>query len=107
MASLPNKIGCLLRRILPMLPMPTRQEVDHRTIKLIVGVVALSLATLTDLFARTDITSISASYYAGGWSQVIFIGFLFAIAALLLSYNGQSKQEMFLSKVASVAALGV
>ncbi len=88
-------------------PKQQRQEVDHRTIKLTVGVVALSLATLTDLFATTSITSISASYYEGGWSQSIFIGFLFAISALLLAYNGKSKPEMLLSKVAAAAGLGV
>ena len=91
----------------PMLPAPHAREIDHRTLKLIVGVVALSLATLTRLFAQTAITSISASYYEGGWSQSIFIGFLFAIAAFLLAYNGQSKSEMILSKVASVAGLAV
>jgi len=90
-----------------MLPKPVRQEIDHRTIKLIVGVIALSLATLTDLFAKTSITSISASFYEGGWSQSIFIGFLFAIAALMLAYNGKSRIEMLLSKVAGVTALGI
>jgi hypothetical protein len=90
-----------------MLPAPERQEIDHRTIKLIVGIVALSLASLTSLFARTAITSISASYYEGGWSQSIFIGFLFAISALLLAYNGLSTTEMVVSKVAAIAGLGV
>ena len=90
-----------------MLPPPSRREIDHRTLKLIVGVIALSLAFLTWLFARAPITSISASYYAGGWSQAIFIGFLFAIAAFLLAYNGESRSEMISSKVASGAALGV
>jgi len=90
-----------------MLPTPKRQEIDHRTIKLVVGVIATSLAGLTSLFAQSRIASISASYYEGGWSQSIFIGFLFAIAAFLLAYNGQSRGEMVLSKVASVAALGV
>ncbi len=84
-----------------------RQEIDHRTIKLIVGIVSLSLAGLTSAFATTAITSISASYYEGGWSQSIFIGFLFAIAAFLLAYNGLSLIEMILSKVAASAALGV
>ncbi len=46
-----------------------RQEIDHRTIKLIVGIVSLSLAGLTSAFATTAITSISASYYEGGWSR--------------------------------------
>lgn len=86
---------------------PKRQEIDHRTIKLIVGLVAISLAGLTSALSDTPIASISASYYEGGWAQTIFIGFLFAIAAFLLTYNGLSRAEMVLSKVASVAALGV
>src|SRR5258708_774282 len=90
-----------------MLSAPKREEIDHRTIKLIVGIVAISLAPLTSAFASTIITSISASYYEGGWSQSIFIGFLFAIAAFLLAYNGLSRTEMFLSKAAAAAALGV
>ena len=90
-----------------MLPAPERQEIDHRTLKLVVGVIALSLPVLTSLFAPHAIASISASYYEGGWSQSIFVGFLFAIAAFLLAYNGFSKAEMVLSKIASAAALGV
>lgn len=90
-----------------MLPAPQRQEIDHRTIKLLVGVVAIAIAPLTHAFARTRLASISASYYESGWSQSIFIGFLFAIAALLLAYNGYSRVEMISSKVAAVASLGV
>ena len=86
---------------------PKREEIDHRTIKLLVGLIALSLANLTSFFAGSSITSISASYYEGGWSQSIFVGFLFAIAAFLLAYNGLSTREMVLSKVAALAALGV
>jgi hypothetical protein len=86
---------------------PKREEIDHRTIKLIVGVIALSLPLLTSAFAGTAIASISASYYEGGWSQSIFVGFLFAIAAFLLAYNGLTPREMVLSKVAAAAALGV
>ena len=90
-----------------MLPAPERPEIDHRTIKLIVGIVALTLAGLTNFFASAALTSISASYYECGWSQTIFIGFLFAIAAFLLAYNGLSRTEMILSKVASATVLGV
>jgi hypothetical protein len=75
--------------------------------KLIVGVIAISLAYLTSLFASSDISSISASYHEGGWSQSIFVGFLFAISAFLLAYNGEWRSEMILSKVAALAALGV
>jgi hypothetical protein len=86
---------------------PKRREIDHRTMKLIVGVIALSLAHITNLFSDGSITSISASYYEGGWAQSFFVGFLFAIAAFLLAYNGESVAEMVLSKIAALAALGV
>jgi hypothetical protein len=86
---------------------PKREEIDHRTIKLIVGVIAISLPFLTSAFAGNAIASISASYYEGGWSESIFVGFLFAIAAFLAAYNGLSSAEMILSKVAACAALGV
>lgn len=90
-----------------MFSAPRRPEIDHRTIKLIVGLVAVSFAALTSFFAKSALTSISASYYEGGWSQSIFIGFLFAIAAFLSAYNGRSRSEMVLSKMASIAALCV
>jgi predicted transporter len=87
--------------------LPQREEIDHRTIKLLVGVIALTLAGLTSYFAGGVITSISASYHVGGWAQTIFVGFLFAIGALMLAYNGLSTREMVLSKVAAIAAFGV
>jgi hypothetical protein len=90
-----------------MLPTPKKEEIDHRTLKLLVGLIALSLGNLTSLFAESKITSISASYCEGGWSQSILVGFLFAIAAFLLAYNGLSRSEMVISKFAAVAALGV
>jgi len=90
-----------------MLSAPSTPEIDHRTLKLIVGVIALSLAGLTSALTGFSITSISAAYYKGGGSQIVLIGFLFAIAAFLLAYNGRSKREMVLSKIASAAALGV
>src|SRR5262245_17742348 len=90
-----------------MLSSPKQEEISHLTIKLVVGIMALSLAALTDLFAKAPLTSISASYYEGGWSQSIFVGFLFAIAAFLLAYNGFSRTDMMMSKLAAAAALGV
>ena len=86
---------------------PERTEIDHRTIKLIIGIIAISLASLTSFFSQTPLESISASYHEGGWSRNIFVGFLFAIAAFLLAYNGRSGLEMVLSKAASFSALGV
>jgi hypothetical protein len=90
-----------------MLPAPRRREIDHRTIKLLVGSIAITIAPLTSAFARTRLASISASYYEVGWSQSIFIGFLFAIGALLLAYNGYSRVEMVMSKAAAIAGVGI
>ena len=88
---------------------PQLPEIDNHTTKLIVGVIALCLASLTNLLAETrPLESISASYWdTGYWSRNIFVGSLFAIAAFLLSYNGHSKAQMVLSKVAAVAAVCV
>lgn len=85
-------------------------EIDHRTMKLMVGVIALSLPIVTNYLASlisSPLSSISESYWRGGWPQTIFVGFLFAIASFLIAYNGQSWPEMVLSKVAAGAALCV
>jgi len=90
-----------------MLHAPKAPEIDHRTAKLLVGIIALNLATLTRLFANSPLESISEAYYKGGPSQIIFIGCLFAVAAFLAAYNGRNKREMIASKIAAFAALGV
>ncbi len=90
---------------------PTREEIDHRTIKLVIGVIAITLGSVTSYFAHLDtggfITSISESYHVGRWAQSFFVGFLFAISAFLLAYNGLTFREMVMSKIASLAAIGV
>lgn len=90
-----------------MILTPRRYEIDHRTIKLIVGLIAIFLANVTSFLSQDSIQSISASYYEGGWARDVFVGSLFAITAFLLAYNGQSTREMLLSKLAAIAALGV
>lgn len=83
----------------------SKPEIDNHIMKLIVGVIALTLACLTALFAPSGINSISASYHVGGWSRDIFVGFLFAISAVLLAYNGKKwPEEMILARIACVAA---
>lgn len=83
-------------------------EIDNHTMKFIVGIIAISLAYLTEQFAVKSLTSISASYWDQGvWSGNIFVGFLFAISAFLLSYNGHESREKWLSKAAALAAIGV
>jgi hypothetical protein len=83
------------------------KEIDDHVLKLIVGLVALSLANLTAWLSHDIIGSISASYYEDGWARDFFIGFLFAISSFLFAYNGDSLTEMILSKIAALAALAV
>ncbi len=91
-----------------MSPDKRRPEIDNHTMKLIVGVIALSLAPVTSYLSATPLDSISASYWAeGDWPRNILVGFLFAIGAFLLSYNGYTTPEMMLSKVAAFASVGV
>lgn len=82
----------------------TRVEIDHRTIKLLVGVIAISLPILVSWLAAPDpLTSISASYWVPHWPRSIFVGLLFANAAFLAAYNGRSTAEMVASKIAAFA----
>lgn len=93
-----------------VLTKPQFAEIDECTMKLIVGAIALSLPIITNVLASLvsmPLPSISDSYWRGGWPQTIFVGFLFAIASFLIAYNGKSKSELVLSKVAATAALGV
>lgn len=128
-----------------MTPDTGRPEIDHHTLKLIVGIIAVSLPFLVTWFAdvppselvadatqasipnpdqseidsignsdfsdsgehRGPLNEISAAYHRHNTASDIFVGFLFAIAAFLFAYNGQSRKEMILSKVAGVASLGV
>jgi hypothetical protein len=86
---------------------PQKPEIDQYMMKLIVAFIAFSLPVFTDYFSSIHLTSISESYWEGGWSQTIFIGFLFAIASFLLAYNGDGLLEAGLSKVAAIAAVCV
>lgn len=90
-----------------MFSQPQNPEVAHRTIRLIIGLIALFLAGLTNFLAGGELESISAAYHANDWSRNIFVGALFALAALLACHNGYSRTEMILSKIAAVGALGV
>lgn len=88
---------------------PKTAEINQLTMKLIVGVIAVAIASVTSFVSTLDrpLASISESYFAGDWSRNIFVGFLFAISAFLLSYNGQTRAHMVLSRVAALAGFGV
>ncbi len=88
---------------------PKNAEINQLTMKLIVGVIAIAIASVTSFVSTLDysLLSVSESYFAGDWSRNIFVGFLFAISAFLLSYNGQTRAHMILSRVAALAGIGV
>lgn len=79
------------------------QQIDHRVIKLVVGVIAVSLALFMQIVSGEPLQSISESYHyrARDW----FVGLLFAIAALFLSFKGENGFERKLTIIASFCAL--
>ncbi|MBY6189241.1 DUF998 domain-containing protein [Microbulbifer agarilyticus] len=83
---------------------PLDTEINHHTAKFIVGFIALSLASLTDLLTPgVSISSISLSYHLSDTARNVFVGALCVISAFLFSYNGYSLFQAVLSKVAAVA----
>ncbi len=88
-------------------PTDEPEDIDQGTMKLIVGLIAVSLGAVCTLLAGKWLASISEAYVQGGWARDVFVGSLFSIAAFLLAYLGGSKCEAWLSKIAAVAALGV
>lgn len=88
-------------------PTPWPPEINQYTIKFLIGFVALSLPVVELVLSRGAITSISESYWYpdSHWSRNIFVGSLFAIAALLAGYNGTSSKQLWFGKVAALAAV--
>jgi hypothetical protein len=89
---------------------PRRQEIDGYAIKLLIGWSAIALPlielTLSGLLDK-PLESLSASYTLGYSPRDIFVGFLFAIGAFMLAYNGDSKLQMRLAKYGSAASFAV
>ncbi len=87
-------------------PAPLPPEINQYTIKFLIGFVALSLPVVELLLSHGDISSISESYwYPDHWTRNLFVGSLFAIAALLAGYNGTSREQVLFGKVAAVEAV--
>lgn len=116
-------IWVVLERILKVgqVPEPNRPPaVNQFTIKFLVGLIAVLLpfAELALTGGWGAVTSISESYWfndkdwprtidwlnISDWPRTVFTGFLFAITALLLSFNGEARAQGILARVASAAA---
>lgn len=79
-------------------------EIDHLTIKLWVGLIAVLLPWLVQLTAGDALPSVSGAYWAGDWPRNFFVGALIAIAALISAYNGYGKLDLVMAKIAAIAA---
>lgn len=80
------------------------QQIDHRIIKLIVGLVAVGLAPAVYWLTQTELHSVSASYYYPS-SRDSFVGSLFVVGALFSSFTGATCAERLLTLVASALAV--
>ena len=78
------------------------QQIDHRVIKLLIGVIAVFMAFFMQSVAGEILKSISESYHSRGRDWLV--GLLFAVAALFLSFSGENKFERILTIVASMLA---
>ena len=87
--------------------MHPKLEIDHRALKIMIAVVAFTLANVTSGLANDSILSISEAYKYGGWSRDVLVGAMFAVAAFMFAYNGYRPLERVLTKATAVAALGV
>ena len=76
---------------------------DYRALRLLVGLIALSLPIVVSLLAAASLPSISDAYYTA--ARDAFIGMLFVIGAFLWAYNGHTLREGFASKIAALAAI--
>ena len=63
---------------------------NHRTLRLIIGALAFAFPAMVAAFAGKITTSISASYHVAA-TRDIFVGFMFVIGALLVSYKGHRR----------------
>lgn len=78
---------------------------DYRGLRLLMGMIAVSLPIVVSVLACAPLTSVSASYHTD--ARDIFVGLLFVVGSFLFAYNGHSLTESIASKAASLAAVCV
>ena len=80
---------------------------DYRALRLLMGLIALSIPFITRIVSGGSLYSISSSYYTP--ARDIFTGLMFVMGTLFWAYNGHSPHEKLASKIAAggliVAAL--
>lgn len=76
---------------------------DYKALRLLMGIIAITLAPIVSIIASMSLSSVSASYYTE--ARDVFIGMLFVVSAFLWAYNGHTVREALASKGASIAAI--
>lgn len=79
------------------------QQIDHRVIKLVVGIIAVSMAFIMQIASGEHLTSISEAYHYR--ARDMFVGLLFAVAAMFVSFKGENSLERRLTLLASLCAV--
>ncbi len=81
------------------------QIFDYHVLRWFVGGIAFLIPVVVSVVSGESLSSISAYYYSD--SRDYFVGMLCIVGALMMAYNGHTTAQMYLSKVAGVAAFGV
>lgn len=86
------------------------RQINHKTMRIVIGAIAILLAPVTYLLADVShpVNSISATYWTN--SGDLFVGSLIAVGFFLAAYNGASGHrdaEFYLSKASAVFAVGI
>ena len=76
---------------------------NYKTLRLLVGLIALSLPILVSIISTDTLSSISASYHTN--ARDIFVGLMFVVGSFLCAYNGHGLAQSICSKTGSVAAI--
>jgi hypothetical protein len=76
---------------------------DYKTLRFLLGLIALSLPFTVSLASSSRLNSISGAYNSD--AKYILIGTLILVGVLLFVYSGHSVAESGVSKIASVAAI--
>ena len=75
---------------------------DYRALRLLMGLIALSLPFVVTVLSSTVLSSISASYHTE--ARDAFVGMLLVVSAFLWAYNGHTLIQGYASKFAALAA---
>jgi hypothetical protein len=76
---------------------------DYRTLRLLMGIIALALPLVVRMISNTALPSVSDYYYTE--ARDVFVGMVFVVSAFLWAYRGHSLTQNYVSKVASLAAI--